>query len=126
MQTKTTNKGWLQWIKMLIITSLAATLAAAVLLLLAAFLLDKLGLKENHALILVYAIYLITGLVAGFIAGKIKATRKFMWGSIAGAVWFLIVLIVSLLGSDAGIVAKELFPAVICMVGGGMMGGMLA
>lgn len=126
MQTRTTNKHWLQLLKMLVATNLAATLTAVVFLLLAAFLLDKLGLNESQAAIMIYAIYLITGIVAGLLAGKIKGTRKFMWGSLAGFVWFLVVLIVSLLGNDLGIAAKELFPAIVCMVGGGMMGGMLA
>ena len=126
MQARTTKKSWLQVLKMLLATSVAATLTAAVLLLLAAFLLDKLGLKEKQAAIMVYAIYLITGIVAGLLAGKISGKNKFMWGSLAGFVWFFIVLIISLFGNDAGIMAKELFPAVVCMVGGGMLGGMLA
>ena len=126
MRTRTTNKSWLQVLKMLLATSLAATLTAAVLLLLAAFLLDKLGLKENQAAIMVYAIYLITGIVAGLLAGKIRGKSKFMWGSLAGFVWFAIVLFISIIGNDAGITARELFPAIVCMVGGGMLGGMLA
>ncbi len=119
MQTKKT-------IKMLVATSLAAALSAAVFLLLAAFLLDKLGLNESQAAIMIYAIYLLTGIVAGILAGKIRKTRKFMWGTLAGFVWFLIVLLISIAGNDAGIVARELFPAIVCMVGGGLLGGMLA
>lgn len=123
---KKANKPWLQLLKMLAATSLAAALTAAVLLLLAAFLLDKLGLNESQAAIMVYVIYLITGIVAGFLAGKIKRERKFMWGSLAGFVWFLVVLMISIFGNDTGMVVKELFPAIVCMFGGGMFGGMLA
>ena len=126
MKTRTTGKSWLQVLKMLFATSLAATLAAAVLLLLAAFLLDKLGLKEAQAAIMIYAIYLLTGIAAGLLAGKIRTTKKFMWGTLAGFVWFLIVLLISIVGNDVGIVTKELFPAIVCMVGGGLLGGMLA
>lgn len=126
MQTKTVNKPWLQLLKMLVVTTLSATLTAAVFLLLAAFLLDKLGMRESQVTIMIFVIYLITGIVAGVLAGKIKGTRKFMWGSLAGFVWFLVVLIASFLVNDAGIMAKELFPAIVCMVGGGMLGGMLA
>lgn len=124
--TNTTNKSWLSLLKMFVATSLAATLTAAVLLLLAAFLLDKLAMNEKQAMIMVYVIYGITGIVAGFLAGRIKGKQKFMWGSLAGLIWFLIVLVVSLLGNDNGIAVRELFPAIVCMIGGGMMGGMLA
>lgn len=126
MQKKAINKPWLQLLKMFMVTSLAAALTAAVCILLAAFLLDKLGMNESQAMIMIYVIYLITGVVAGFLAGRIKKVRKFMWGLTAGFVWFLIVLIVSIVGNDAGIMARELFPAIVCMVGGGLLGGMLA
>ena len=120
------NKPWLQLLKMLAATSLAATLTAAVLLLLAAFLLDKFHLNENQVSIMVYAIYLITAILSGYMAGKIKRERKFIWGSLAGFVWFVVVLFISLLYGETGIDAKELFPAIVSMVGGGMLGGMLA
>lgn len=126
MQTRTTKKPWLQLVKMFLITTLAASLTAAVLLLLAAFLLDKLGLNESQVSILVYAIYLLSGIVSGLLAGKMKRERKFMWGILAGFVWFAVVLIISLLFHTAGIDGKELFPAIVCMIGGGMLGGMLA
>ncbi len=126
MQTKSMKTPWVQITKMLTATTLAASFAAAALLLLAAFLLDKLNLNQSQAAIMVYAIYLITGIISGFLAGKIKRERKFMWGSLSGFTWFLVVLIISLSLGEAGIEAKELFPAIVCMVGGGMLGGMLA
>ncbi len=126
MQTKTIKKPWVQLTKMFMTTTVAALLIAAVLLLLAAFLLDKLGLNANQVAIMVYAIYLITGIVSGFLAGKIKREQKFMWGILSGFVWFVVVLVISLFAGNTGIEAKELFPAIVCMVGGGMLGGMLA
>lgn len=126
MQSKSMSNRWPEIGKMLLFTTLAATVAAAVLLLLAAFLLEKLGLNESQARIMVYGIYIITGLVAGFLAGKWQRERKFMWGSLAGLVWFLTVLIVSLALNGASMEVKELFPAIVSMAGGGMIGGMLA
>lgn len=126
MQNKSWNNRWLAIGKMLLFTTLAATAAAAVLLLLAAFMLEKLGLNEGQARIMVYGIYIITGLIAGFLAGKWQRERKFMWGALAGLVWFLAVLLVSLISNGASMDMKELFPAIVSMAGGGMIGGMLA
>ena len=126
MQTRTMKRPWLPSIKLLIGSTALAAFAAAVLLLLAAFLLDKFHLKENQVSIMVYATYLVSALLGGFMAGKVKKERKFVWGILAGFVWFLVVLIMSLFLGEAGIDLKELFPAIVCMVGGGMLGGMLA
>jgi len=65
MQTRTKN-SWLQLVKMFLITTVAASFTAAVLLLLAAFLLDKLGLNESQVSILVYAVYLLSGIRGAF------------------------------------------------------------
>lgn len=113
-------------VKMLIFSVLAALTVTAVLLLITAVLLDKMGLSASQSQIMVYAVYIISALVAGLIAGKWKREKKFMWGALAGIVWLLVVFAVSVARNGLGIDVKELFPAVVCMLGGGMLGGMLA
>lgn len=112
--------------KMFVFTTLAAALIAVLLLLVSAVLLEKLGLNSEQARLMIYAVYIISGLAAGLLAGKWKRERKFVWGALAGLVWLLVVLIISLCMNQASIDVKELFPAIFCMVGGGMLGGMLA
>ncbi len=119
------NKLSGKW-KMFLFTTLAAVLVTAVLLLLSAVLLDKLGLGSEQVRLLIYGVYIVSGLVAGLFAGKWQKERKFMWGALAGLVWLAVVLIVSLCMNGTALEVKELFPAVVCMVGGGMLGGMLA
>ena len=120
------NSQMINCLKMFLFTTLAAALTAAVLLLLSAILLEKLGLTSDQAQLLIFAVYILSGLAAGLIAGKCQRERKFMWGALAGIVWLAVVFIISLFMNGAAIDAKELFPAFACMVGGGMLGGMLA
>ena len=120
------NSNIISKLKMLIFTTLAAVVAAAILLVLSAVLLDKLGLNAGQARILIYAVYIISALAAGLMAGKWQRERKFMWGALAGTVWLVTVLVVSLCTNGTAIDAGELFPAFVCRVGGGRLGGMLA
>jgi len=113
-------------LKLFFITTLSAIIIAAVLLVLAAFLLEKLGLTESQVRYIIYAIYLVTAMTAGMIAGKWQREKKFMWGAFAGLVWFVIVFIASLCFGGTPLDTSQLFPAAVCMIGGGMLGGMLA
>ena len=120
------NNNIISKCKMFVFTTLAAALIAVLLLLLSAVLLEKLGLNSEQARLMIYAVYIISGLAAGLLAGKWKRERKFVWGALAGLVWLLVVLIISVCMNQASMDVKELFPAIFCMVGGGMLGGMLA
>lgn len=113
-------------LKLFLITTLTAIIITAVLLIISAFLLEKMGLSEGQVQILIYIIYLLSALAAGLIAGKMQREKKFMWGALAGLVWFVVVLIISMILNNMAVDASGLFPAIVCMVGGGMLGGMLA
>ena len=125
-QNRSRNNQLTNNLKLFLITTLTAIIITAVLLILSAFLLEKLGLSEGQVQILIYIVYLLSALAAGVIAGKWQREKKFMWGALAGAVWFVVVLIASMSLNHMAIDTSALFPAVVCMVGGGMLGGMLA
>lgn len=120
------NSNALEMLKMFVFSTLAAILVTAILLVISAFLLEKMGLSAEQSNLLIYAVYIISALVAGIVAGKWQREKKFMWGALAGIVWLVVVFAVSVAMNGFAIDAKELFPALICMVGGGMLGGMLA
>ncbi len=126
MRQQNRNNQFVNKLKMLLFTTLTAVFISAVLLVISAVLLDKLGLNAGQVRILIYAVYIVSALAAGMIAGKWQRERKFMWGALAGTVWLVTVLVVSLCMNGTAIDAGELFPAFACMVGGGMLGGMLA
>lgn len=105
---------------------IASYLITGVLLMVVAALLYKFSLNENVVEICIIAIYCISSLLAGLFFSKGAASRRFLWGMIAGAAYFLIICGISMiveqgftLLSNAGI--TTLF---ICL-GSGMLGGML-
>lgn len=97
------------------------------MLLLLALLLYRFQLKENMVSIVIIMIYIIATFVAGFIAGKRMQNKKFLWGLFVGAVYFVILLTVSLLVNhtvkDAG---TNLLTTLVLCAGSGMLGGMLS
>lgn len=105
----------------------AAYALTAVLLLLLAFGVYKMGIPEKVVAIAIVLIYILSCLLAGFLIGKVQRNKKFLWGLLMGSVYFVVLLIltgimnkgVSEIASDAG---TTLF---ICL-GSGMLGGMIS
>ncbi len=99
----------------------------AVLLLLLAFLLYKMGLTEQVVSIAIIAIYVIATFAAGFMAGKRMQSRKFIWGLLLGAAYFMVLLVVSaIVNGPAGGLGDSLFTTLVLCGAGGMLGGMLS
>lgn len=124
--TQSLSRGVMAKGKLFLFTSLTALVTTVVLLLITAVLLDKLSLSEHTVRLLIYIVYIISGFSAGYVAGKWKKEKKFLWGLLAGLVWLVIVLIISICMNGTNMNPGELFPAIVCMIGGGMLGGMLA
>lgn len=97
------------------------------LLLLLALLLYRFQLKENVVSIAIIMIYIIATFVAGFIAGKRMQNKKFLWGLFVGAVYFVILLIISLLvNHTVKDVSTNLLTTLVLCAGSGMLGGMVS
>ena len=106
---------------------LACYLVTGMLLLLLAFLLYRFDLSEQMVTIGIVATYAISTLVGGFIAGKIKQERKFLWGLVMGAIYFLLLMMISLgVYREISQQGSNLLTTVLLCVGGGMIGGMLS
>ena len=108
-------------------TVAAAAVVTAVLLLILAFLLYKLKFSDNILMIGIGVIYFLANFAAGFIIGKVKEQKRFIWGMAVGASYFVILALVSFL------VTQNLFqngvPApvgLICCVLGAALGGMVS
>ena len=112
--------------KMFLVAMIVAILVAAILLVITAVLLDKLHLSEQQVRTMIYVVYICSSLAAGLVAGKWQRERKFMWGAVTGVVWLVLIFVASLVSNGSIMEVKELFPAAVCMVGGGMLGGMFA
>lgn len=97
------------------------------LLLLLALMLYRFGLSEKIVSICIIAIYIIVTFLAGFWAGKREGSRKFLWGLLLGGLYFLVLILVSLIVnhgvSDLG---GNFFTVLLLCTGSGMLGGMVS
>lgn len=108
-------------------TVAAVMIVTAVLLLILSFLLYKLRFSDNILLIGIGIIYFLANMAGGFIIGKVKEQKRFIWGMSVGFTYFVILAFVSFL------VTQSLFgngvPALIgfiCCIMGGTFGGMIS
>lgn len=68
-----------------------------ILLLLLALILFKMEPQEIVCKVWLIAVYIISGLLGGFLIGKRRKSKKFLWGFFVGVFYFLILFAVSLL-----------------------------
>ena len=97
------------------------------LLLLLALMLYRFGLSEKIVSICIIAIYIIITFLAGFLAGKREGNRKFLWGLMMGSLYFVILIVLSLIVNHglSGVSGNLLTVLMLCG-GSGMLGGMIS
>lgn len=97
------------------------------LLLLLALLLYKAGLSQKVVSVCIILIYVLATFFAGFITGKKLQNRKFLWGALMGALYFLALAVISLIvDRQPGILTSSFGTTLVLCCGGGMLGGMLS
>ena len=104
-----------------------ALLVSVVLILLDAALMLKLKITDSSLKIIACVTYLIANFCGGFVSGKFGKKSKFIWGTLTGAMYFLIVFIVSLIVPDGDVSNPLSVMAcfVICAAAG-CVGGMIS
>ena len=68
----------------------------ALLLFILSLCMYKMNLSVQIAQIVIIVIYIVVGLLGGFIMGKKMRERRFLWGLAVGAAYFFLLLVVSL------------------------------
>lgn len=104
---------------------LMSYILTGLMLLLLAFLLYRFQISSNALEIGIIVTYVLSTFLGGFLAGKKAKTRKFLWGLLMGAGYYLILAVFSLLSGTGQPGASFLTCMIICC-GGGMLGGMLS
>lgn len=105
---------------------IASYLITGVLLMVVAALLYKFSLNENVVEICIIAIYCISSLLAGLFFSKGAASRRFLWGMIAGAAYFLIICGISMIVEQGfTLLSNASITTLFICLGSGMLGGML-
>lgn len=106
---------------------LIAYLITTGLLLLLALMLYRFGLSEKIVSISIIAIYIIVTFLSGFLAGKREGSRKFLWGLFMGGLYFIILVVVSLIVNHGmAEVSGNFFTVFLLCCGSGMLGGMIS
>lgn len=87
----------------------------------------KTYMSDKNITIGIIVIYALSNVICGFIAGKVKQSKKFLWGALVGVSYLLVLIVISL------IVTKEflgnssiLLPATLSIIIGGTVGGMIS
>ncbi len=98
-----------------------------ILLLLLALVLFKMEPQEIVTKIWLIAVYIISGGLGGFLIGKRRKSRKFLWGCLMGVLYFGILFAVSLLlyKGLTGDIMHLLTTLVLCTASG-TVGGMIS
>ncbi len=106
---------------------LAAYLLTGGALLLLALLLYRLQLSEQVVNIGIIVIYALATFLAGLLAGKCVQDRRFLWGLIAGTLYFAILaLLTFLINRGFKDFGNHFFTTLMICAGSGMLGGMLS
>ena len=97
------------------------------LLLLLALMLYQFDFSEKIVSICIIIIYIIVTFLAGFLFGKREGNRKFLWGLLMGGIYFLVLILVSLIVNHGASGINGNFLTVLILCGAsGMLGGMLS
>lgn len=105
---------------------LAAYVATGLMLAFLAVLLYKLQLGENIIEIGIIVVYVISSVLAGLFFSKGARSRRFLWGMLAGAVYFLIICVISMvMDPEFMFLSNSCLTTMAICVGSGMLGGML-
>ena len=103
-----------------------AYLITGVLLMILAFLLYKVKISPQVVAAGIILIYIGATFLAGFLAGRKLKQKKFLWGLLLGAAYFLILVLITLaVNHSVGDLTQSFFTTLILCAGGGMLGGML-
>lgn len=108
-------------------TLLFMSVTTGLLILLMSFLFYKTHISDSGINVGVIVTYLLSTFIGGFIYGKIKDRRKFLYGMMIGAIYFCVLAVCSyIISGSIGVVTKDGIMALLCCVGGGMIGGMVS
>ena len=98
-----------------------------VCLLLLAFLVFQFDLGVGPVSAGIVAVYVISCLAGGFLAGRLVRKDKYLWGILVGLAYFLLLITVSFAVQGKWDMSVEHLLTTFCMcLGGGALGGMLA
>jgi putative membrane protein (TIGR04086 family) len=97
------------------------------MILLLSFLMLKLDVSNKILSGGIIATYILSTFIGGFLFGKSAEHKRFLWGLMMGGLYFVILLLASILtGSVMGMEPARVFTVMLLCLFGGMLGGMVS
>ena len=94
---------------------------------LAAFIAYKMELSDLFARICIILSYILSCFAGGFLIGHQTEKKQYLWGMLLGCIYFVVILLVSLLINKGVLVKPQSILTVLAMCAfGGMLGGMFS
>lgn len=103
---------------------LASYVVTSILLLILTFLLYKFDLDEKKVQAGIIVVYVVSTFAGGLIIGKLAKVRRFVWGTILGILYFLMLFLISMGVYRTVQGGTEMAIAFALCAAGGMLGGM--
>lgn len=102
-------------------------IVTSVILFLLSFILFKAQIPSGVVSVGVILAYILSTFVGGFFIGKKVEAKKFLWGIAVGAIYFMIIIIISIIMNKAAFGSAGSIVTVLgmCLLGG-MLGGMIS
>ncbi|WP_455715934.1 TIGR04086 family membrane protein [Anaerosporobacter sp.] len=102
-------------------------IVTTVILFLLSFILFKVQIPSGVVSVGVILAYILSTFVGGFFIGKKVEAKKFLWGLVIGAIYFMIIIIISIVMNKAAFGSAGSIVTVLgmCLLGG-MLGGMIS
>ena len=105
---------------------LAMYIVSGLLLVILSVLVSRVEQEELTANVGVIVVYVVSCALGGFLAGRMRGERKFLWGLLLGVIYFAVLLAVSLVISGGEIPdGMHLVTTLAICAGSGMAGGMI-
>lgn len=106
---------------------LISYIVTGILLLLLAFLMLKIDVSNTILSGGIIVTYILSTFIGGFLLGKSAEQKRFMWGLGMGALYFVVLFLVSILtNSLVGMEASRMVSVMIICLFSGMLGGMVS
>lgn len=114
-------------VSLLVKAVLISYVVSAILLLITSALMLSANMSATVVTVLVIVTYIISNFLSGFIMGKGMEHQKFIWGLLSGFIYFVILLLLSLIimSSREFSLFATIRTLLICTLSG-MVGGMLS
>ena len=113
------------------ITLLLMYAISGAMLLLLAFLLYNFELSEESVRIGVIVIYIVSGLAGGFLIGRWMQDKKYLWGLMAGGIYYILLFALSIavkqgMGEPLSFDAVRMLTTLVLCAVSSMAGGMIS